>query len=61
MCYTYPQKNRISQDECFGIQKIANDLQDGIDEYEKGRIGNAVFEWHFGVLHHWGDHAVDAI
>ena len=40
---------------------IVRDLQRGIEEYDNGRIGNAVFEWRFGVTGHWGDHTVNVI
>ena len=40
---------------------IVEDLQHDIEEYDQGRIGNAVFEWRFGVTSHWGDHTVNTI
>ncbi len=40
---------------------IVKELQRGIEEYDNGRIGNAVFEWRFGVTGHWGDHTVNVI
>ena len=43
------------------LQDIVKDLYRGISEYEAGRIGNARFEWHFGMITHWGQHAVDLI
>ena len=43
------------------LSDIASDLQRGIEEYDRGKVGNAAFEWSFGFRHHWGDHAVDAI
>lgn len=43
------------------LRDIARDLQVGISEYEAGKIGNAVFEWSFGLNNHWGQHAVDII
>ena len=43
------------------LSDILHDLQYGIKEYEAGRIGNAVFEWRFGLDNHWGSHAVDLI
>ena len=43
------------------LNDIYNDLQRGIEEYEFGRIGNAVCEWRVGLQSHWGQHAVDAI
>ena len=43
------------------LSDIIRDIQEGIKEYEAGRIGNAVFEWQFGLDYHWGHHAVDLI
>ena len=43
------------------LRDIVTDLQRGIDEYEAGNTGNAVFEWSFGLSAHWGQHAVDAM
>ena len=43
------------------LSDIASDLQKGMVEYQSGRIGNAVFEWRFGLNSHWGNHAVDAL
>lgn len=43
------------------LSDIITDLQSGCEEFEAGRIGNAVFEWRFGLDNHWGHHAVDLI
>lgn len=43
------------------LSDILCDLRSGIEEYEAGMIGNAVFEWRFGLDAHWGSHAVDLI
>ena len=43
------------------LSDIAVDLLNGINEYDAGRIGNAVFEWKLGSNSHWGSHAVDAL
>lgn len=43
------------------LNDILRDIEKGIDEYDAGRIGNAVFEWSFGLNNHWGKHAVDLI
>ncbi|MGB4609239.1 MAG: DUF5063 domain-containing protein [Saccharofermentanales bacterium] len=40
---------------------IARDLKDGIQEYEKGSLNNAVFEWRFGLNEHWGRHLLGAL
>ncbi len=43
------------------LSAIAADLQVGMKEFEAGRIGNAVFEWKFGFMTHWGHHLVDSL
>lgn len=43
------------------LSEIAADLQIGMKEFEAGRIGNAVFEWKFGLHRHWGGHTVDVL
>lgn len=43
------------------LSDIAADLAIGIEEYEAGRIGNAIHEWKFGLRNHWGSHVVDAL
>lgn len=43
------------------LSDIAADLRVGMKEYEAGRIGNAVFEWRFGLNNHWGLHIVNAL
>ena len=40
---------------------IANDLLQGIAEYDSRRIANAVFEWRLGFSYHWGNHVVDVL
>ena len=43
------------------LQDIYCDLMSGINEYRKGNLGNAVFEWTFLLDNHWGNHAVNAL
>ena len=43
------------------LSEIAEDLMEGMKEYDKGRIGNAVFAWKDGFKTHWGQHVVDAL
>ncbi len=40
---------------------IRADLVEGIEEYEAGYKGNAVFEWTLGLDEHWGKHATDVL
>jgi hypothetical protein len=55
-------------DEGPVIANLADDLADiyrdvvsGLRAYEQGDRADAVWEWSFGLHHHWGAHAVDAI
>ena len=43
------------------LNDIYRDLREGLDEYEIGEIGDAVFDWKDGARGHWGDHAVSLI
>ncbi|MGE3803357.1 MAG: DUF5063 domain-containing protein [Gemmataceae bacterium] len=40
---------------------IFRDVATGLREYEAGRRSQAVWEWGFGLRHHWGEHATGAI
>lgn len=40
---------------------IRKDLLKGINEYDAGYKGNAIFEWKLGLNEHWGKHATDAM
>lgn len=43
------------------ITDIYRDVITGLREYEAGRRAQAVWEWGFGLRHHWGEHATGAI
>ena len=43
------------------IADIYRDVIPGLREYELGRRAQAVWEWGFGLRHHWGEHATGAI
>lgn len=43
------------------IADIYRDVVSGLREYEAGRRASAIWEWGFGLRHHWGDHATGAI
>ena len=43
------------------ITDIYRDVITGLREYESGRRAQAVWEWGFGLRHHWGEHATGAI
>ena len=51
-----------------GVGSLADDIADiygdvvsGLREYEAGRRARAIWEWGFGLQHHWGEHATSAI
>lgn len=43
------------------ITDIYRDVITGLREYNAGRRAQAVWEWGFGLRHHWGEHATGAI
>ncbi|MFL5328956.1 MAG: DUF5063 domain-containing protein [Gemmataceae bacterium] len=43
------------------IADIYRDVVTGLREYEAGQRAQAVWEWGFGLQHHWGEHATGAI
>lgn len=43
------------------IADVYRDVVTGLREYEAGRRAQAVWEWGFGLRHHWGEHATSAI
>jgi hypothetical protein len=43
------------------IADIYRDVVTGLRDYEAGRRAQAVWEWGFGLRHHWGEHATGAI
>jgi hypothetical protein len=43
------------------ITDIYRDVVTGLREYQAGRRAQAVWEWGFGLQHHWGEHATGAI
>ena len=57
----YKDDKPVCGDITDDLSDIAYDLQYGIKEYDNGKIGNAVFEWRFGLNAHWGNHAIDAL
>jgi hypothetical protein len=55
---TKPVESFIALD----LAEIRNDLQQGLLALERGEPPEAVvWEWRFGLEHHWGDHLVDAL
>lgn len=57
----FVQEDAVCSDLAEDLSEIAVDLQNGMREFETGRLGNAVFEWKFRLNNHWGNHAVDAL
>ncbi len=55
------QEEAVCFDLTEDLCEIAADLRCGMTEFEAGRTGNAVHEWKFGLNHHWGSHAVNAL
>ena len=57
----YVYEDPVCGDLADDLSDIAADLKAGMNEYETGRIGSAVFEWRFGLRNHWGQHIVNAL
>ena len=57
----FVQEEAVCSNLAEDLSEIAADLQNGMREFETGRLGNAVFEWKFGLNSHWGNHVVDAL
>ena len=57
----YVYEDPVCGDLTEDLSHIAKDLKKGMNEYKAGRIGNAIFEWRFGLNNHWGLHIVDAL
>ncbi len=57
----FVQEDSVCGDIAEDLSDIAVDLQSGIREFEAGRMGNAVFEWKFGLNSHWGNHTIDVL
>ena len=57
----YVYEDPVCGDLTEDLSDIAKDLKKGMNEYKAGRIGNAIFEWRFGLNNHWGLHIVDAL
>ena len=57
----YVYEDPVCGDLTDDLSDIAKDLKKGMNEYKAGRIGNAIFEWRFGLNNHWGLHIVDAL
>ena len=55
------QEDAVCANLAEDISEIAANLHRGIREFEAGRIGNAIFEWKFGLNSHWGNHVVGAL
>jgi hypothetical protein len=52
-----PVVGSLSDDLCDVYREVVS----GLREYEAGRRAQAVWEWGFGLRHHWGKHATGAI
>ena len=56
----------LSEDPVVGdlsddLSDIFRDVTCGLRAFDKGDLDNAMWEWQFGLAHHWGAHATAAI
>src|SRR4051812_33393972 len=56
-----PPEESIIADLADDIADIFGDVNSGLQHYEAGRRAEAVWDWGFGLTHHWGEHATSAI
>src|SRR5688500_10241095 len=56
-----PPEQPIVGDLADDIADIFGDVDRGLWFFEAGRPAEAVWEWGFHFVHHWGEHATSAI
>ena len=57
----YDKDSEVSNTISDDLEDITRDLNKGIIEYEKGHINNALFNWYFTYITHWGDHVTNLL
>ena len=57
----YKKEELVTTTISDDLEDITRDLNKGIIEYEKGNINNAIFNWHFNYMTHWGEHIVNLL
>ena len=57
----YVLEEPVGGDVQEDLSEIYDDIMDGIYEFERGNINNAVWEWSFGLYNHWGRHLIHAL
>lgn len=57
----YDKDSEVSNTITDDLEDITRDLNKGILEYEKGHINNALFNWYFTYITHWGDHVTNLL
>ena len=57
----YDKDSEVSNTISDDLEDITRDLNKGILEYEKGHINNALFNWYFTYITHWGDHVTNLL
>lgn len=43
------------------VVETYQDVRDGLWHWEREEFDDAVWQWRFGFMHHWGTHAVEAV
>ncbi len=56
-----PIEEPVIGDVADDLADIFSDLEKGLLWFEAGHSSEAVWEWRFGLVHHWGDHATGAM
>lgn len=56
-----PPEGSIVGDLADDLADIFADVEQGLRWLEAGHPAEAVWEWGFGLVHHWGEHATSAL
>ena len=57
----YKEEPAVSASVADDLSGIFDDLERGLSFWRQGRVPNAVWEWRFGLEHHWGQHFINVL
>jgi len=57
----YQLAEPVAGDLSDDVLDVYRDVCRGLVLWDAGQVTSAIWEWRFGLDHHWGAHAVDAI
>jgi hypothetical protein len=56
-----PEESEVAGLLADDFADIYRDLQDGLDKWNRGETGEALWEWRFNFENHWGEHLTGAL